>query len=81
MEKKKMEIKPKIPKTVELRLRLVPDSPKPMPDGRWRFRVAVGANGMPDFSILARTSKSAKQALADYAYNELDGGNEIEADE
>lgn len=81
MEKKTKESKPRIPNTVELRLRLSPDSPKPLPDGRWRFRVVVGANGTPDFSIIARSAKAAKNTLADYVYNELEGGNEIEADE
>lgn len=80
MEKKKREIKPKIPKTATLHLRLIPHRPKPEPDGRWKFRVTVDGAGAPYFFVTAPTSKAAKSALADYVYNELEGREDIEVD-
>lgn len=78
---KKTKENRKIPKTVDLNIRLIVEKPGTDEDGRWTFYATFPRLGVPDFRIKARDSKEAKWALESYIYNELDFNDEIVADD
>ena len=65
--------KVKIPKAVELRIRILRMHPEPLDDGDMQFYCAFPRAGSPDVQIVAKTAKRAKEILEDFLRNELDG--------
>ena len=76
MEKKQKKI---TPKTVELRIRIVPLYPEPLDDGNWQFYCSFPKQGSPDTQIVAKTAERAKDILETFLYNELDVHENLEA--
>ena len=70
--------KVKIPKAVELRIRIAPMHPEPLDDGNMQFYCAFPRTGSPDVQIRAKTAKRAKEVLEDFLYNALDGNEDLE---
>lgn len=70
--------KVKIPKAVELRIRIAPLHPEPLDDGNWQFYCSFPKQGSPDMQIAAKTAQQAKGLLEDYLYSELDGRDSLE---
>lgn len=54
-----------------LTLRVIPDGPR-------GYRVAIPAIGIPDCRIAADCPADARTALAEYVFNELDSGEDID---
>lgn len=75
MERKR---KKAVPKTAELRIRIIPLHPKPLGDGRWQFCCEFPTLGSPGVRIVAKDAKDAKAVLGEYLYNELDGRDDLE---
>jgi len=73
--------KPKLPKVLELRIRLLVRWPEPDAEGRWAFTAALPRQGVPAFTIKAKTAKEARRVLEDYIYNELDCRDDVVADD
>lgn len=80
-KKQKSQKTPKAPKAIDLTIRLISETPRPDEDGRYTFRASFPRQGVPDLSIRARTSKAARAVLEDFLYNEMEDGDEIEADD
>lgn len=78
MKKVKSPKKVKIPKVVELRIRIAPLHPEPLNDGNWQFYCSFPKQGSPDVQIVAKTAEQAKELLEGYLYNELDGQDNLE---
>ena len=78
MKKVKSPKKVKIPKVVELRIRIAPVFPKPLDDGNWQFYCSFPRQGSPDVQIVAKTAEQAKELLEGYLYDELDGQDSLE---
>ena len=53
----------KIPKAIDLWIRMIVAEPKPDKDGRWLFKASLPTLGMPSLAIRARTSKGAIRVL------------------
>ena len=70
--------KVKIPKAVELRIRIAPMHPEPLDDGNMQFYCSFPRWGSPDVQIVAKTAKRAKEILEDFLRNELDGHGNLE---
>ena len=70
--------KVKIPKAVELRIRIAPMHPEPLDDGNMQFYCSFPRWGSPDVQIVAKTAKRAKEILEDFLRNELDGHENLE---
>ena len=70
--------KVKIPKAVELRIRIDPMHPEPLDDGNMQFYCAFPRTGSPDVQIVAKTPNRAKEILEDFLYNALDGSENLE---
>lgn len=85
MEKKKTEkrdIKLVPPNSVKVDISLLPARTDHQDEnGNYPFWVTMPGLGIPDFRILAKSEKEAMDAFMWYVYNELDGKDDIVADE
>ena len=63
--------KPGVPKTIELKIRIIAATPEPLVDGKWRFSCSLPTMGSPDTDIVASSPKVAKGILESFIYNEL----------
>ena len=70
--------KVKIPKAVELRIRIAPMHPEPLDDGNMQFYCSFPRWGSPEVLIMAETAKRAKEVLEECLRNELDGYEKLE---
>ena len=70
--------KVKIPKAVELRIRIAPLHPEPIDDKYWQFYCSFPRRGSPDTQIVAETAKQAKEMLEDLLYNKIGGYDNLE---
>ncbi len=68
---------PKIPKAIDLRIRMIVAKPKPDKDGRWLFKAALPTLGTLAPDIRARTSKGALRVLERLVRNGLDERNDV----
>ena len=66
------------PKAIELRIRIIPQCPEPLDDGKWPFYCSFPRWGSPDVQIIAKTPERAKEILEDFLRNELDGHGNLE---
>ena len=85
MEKKKREkreLKPRLPKSIKVDISLKPVRTDHQDEhGRYPFWVTTPGFGIPDFRILAKSEKEAKDAFLWYVYNALDGKDDLVADD
>ena len=58
--------KVKIPKAVELRIRVLQMHPEPLDNGNMQFYCAFPRTGSPDVQIVAKTPNRAKEVLEDF---------------
>lgn len=72
MKKAERTKSPKIPKAINLWIRMVVAEPKPDKDGRWLFKASLPTLGTPALDIRARTSKGALRVLERLVKNGLD---------
>lgn len=63
---------PKIPKAVDLWIRMIVAEPKPDKDGRWLFKAVLPDLGTQAPDIRAKTAKGAKRVLERLVKNGLD---------
>lgn len=70
--------KVKIPKAVDLRIRIAPMHPEPIDGEYWQFYCSFPKQGSPDMQIVAKTAQQAKDLLEDHLYNELDSHDNLE---
>ena len=70
--------KVKIPKAVELRIRILRMHPEPLDDGNMQFYCAFPRTGSPDVQRVAKTPNRAKEVLEDFRYNARDGNENLE---
>lgn len=66
------------PKATELRIRIIPQCPEPIDNGKWPFYCSFPKWGSPDVLIVAETAKRAKDVLEEFLRNELDGHENLE---
>ena len=71
MKKAESPKSPKIPKAIDLWIRMIVADPKPDKDGRWLFKASLPTLGTPSLAIRARTSKGALRVLERLVKNGL----------
>ena len=69
--------KVKIPKAVDLRIRIAPMHPEPIDNEYWQFYCSFPRQGSPDMQIVAKTAKQAKEMLEDLLYNKIGGHDNL----
>ena len=75
-KQEKKRVKVKLPKVVELRIRILHEKNKDA-EGNWVFAPVFPQQGTSDIRIHAKTVTRAKRLLEDYIYNELSGRDDI----